>query len=1309
VRKKTGYTHALSVLSAAVALLAGAMPAAAAAVPCDFQGTAPLQAGQTLTFIDATVCTFYGAWLIESGATLVNGGNGMPTLFINGSNDPDGWITFDTAIENRGQIDNRLAAAFHNTVSLTNYGLVNNEGYFRVTALTGFVNNLKDFNNSGTLQIDAAYDLSRASFANAGMLVNTGLVDNSGRLLNNQNGTIQLSGANAQLLNRFLIDNYGTITIQQGRLESQAYFTNQAGATLENNGELIIAGFGLRNDGTVKNHGLMQIGDAALLSYGSFENSGALAQVLVDTGSINVFNTLNNAATMTIGVDGALSIQTGGELINTGLLTTSGLTSNVGTLRITAGTFTNEGTFYNDALLVNTATFINRSFLQNTGTMQLRGVQTFETGTQLINVNTLTLGGSSTLALNANISNYYQMEVESGATFVNDGGIVNSGSLLLRGQLSGGNIINNVPGATFEVAGGTYLQQSEFYNSGTFTLSSGSMTNSGTIINAGSFEVRAGASFSMSGVLASDGSVTLGGVVDLTGGRVDNYGFLTATIPVDFGAPTWGTIALLSSGTFINQGGASVVFGYTQVNAGRIDNQALFTVNGTLDNQGNVDGGSMQVNGSFINRAAATLATLGNVGSVRNDASLNVFAALNNGGTLTNQGTLEATTVNNTGTLDNGALAKLTMSSLDNSSSTSNAGHVVVRNTLSNSGHYTASSASLTEVAQLNNSGQLDIANNALFTVGGALNNTGQISSSGELRVGGTFNNGEAGSATAASFVNLGQLLVQSGAHAVNNALLSNSGTLTNSGQFDNRGQLFSNGTLRNVGFFTNYASAGMLSLANTGGLLNQGNFTSATIDNAARTTNRGTMQATTLNSSGQYVQEAQGVLTVHSDFDNSGIFENAGSVLAEGGLRTSGSFINTGSMTLATPGNGALVDWGGSVSNVGTLLNYGAATINPNVQFTNAGLIVNRGSWTGNGSLTGSGRIENSLQWTSSGTTSAAAFANTGTLLIDGGVATITALSNSGTVTQQGGQLNTSVLQNDGRLSLNGGVFTAQTFSNRGTVTAQGSAQISSLNLNNDGTMALASSASPRFDAVTNSGTLTASNLRVQQLNNLSTGRFQADTGMQIDGTFVNQGTATFYGDSYGAGDYRQDAGYTAVNGLLSLATMHVDGGRVCGIGSLGTTAVFVNGGTLCPGLSPGTLTLDGALLFRTGALEIEIAGTTTGAYDQLVLNGTSTFVAGVLHLVFINGYVPQAGDHWLLIAGGGAISGLETLSSDAVGLPAGYALSFAVGAEGLTLGVTPVPEPATCAMWLSGLAFAGLVTRRRKAAAHQAWTLRR
>jgi hypothetical protein len=131
--------------------------------------------------------------------------------------------------------------------------------------------------------------------------------------------------------------------------------------------------------------------------------------------------------------------------------------------------------------------------------------------------------------------------------------------------------------------------------------------------------------------------------------------------------------------------------------------------------------------------------------------------------------------------------------------------------------------------------------------------------------------------------------------------------------------------------------------------------------------------------------------------------------------------------------------------------------------------------------------------------------------------------------------------------------------------------------------------------------------------------------------------------------------------------------------------------------------------LLFRTGALEIEIAGTTTGAYDQLVLNGTSTFVAGVLHLVFINGYVPQAGDHWLLIAGGGAISGLETLSSDAVGLPAGYALSFAVGAEGLTLGVTPVPEPATCAMWLSGLAFAGLVTRRRKAAAHQAWTLRR
>ena len=83
----------------------------AAPGPCQVVDTSsPLQSGQTLSFVDTVACTTYGLWYIEQGAALVNGGNNQSTLFINGSNDPEGEITFDASIENHGLIQNRALA-----------------------------------------------------------------------------------------------------------------------------------------------------------------------------------------------------------------------------------------------------------------------------------------------------------------------------------------------------------------------------------------------------------------------------------------------------------------------------------------------------------------------------------------------------------------------------------------------------------------------------------------------------------------------------------------------------------------------------------------------------------------------------------------------------------------------------------------------------------------------------------------------------------------------------------------------------------------------------------------------------------------------------------------------------------------------------------------------------------------------------------------------------------------------------------------------------------------------------------------------
>jgi hypothetical protein len=138
-----------------------------------------------------------------------------------------------------------------------------------------------------------------------------------------------------------------------------------------------------------------------------------------------------------------------------------------------------------------------------------------------------------------------------------------------------------------------------------------------------------------------------------------------------------------------------------------------------------------------------------------------------------------------------------------------------------------------------------------------------------------------------------------------------------------------------------------------------------------------------------------------------------------------------------------------------------------------------------------------------------------------------------------------------------------------------------------------------------------------------------------------------------------------------------------------------------LRPGNSPAKVTYEGDLVLNPSAdFFAELGGTVAGSgYDQLSVGGLID-LGGELQLQFINWFLPQGGQSFMLIEnrGAGAINGTFT------GLPEGSLFTSGgvmfhatyAGGNGNDFVVTPVPEPGTLA--LAGLAAVGWATVRRR-----------
>ncbi len=827
---------------------------------------------------------------------------------------------------------------------------------------------------------------------------------------------------------------------------------------------------------------------------------------------------------------------------------------------------------------------------------------------------------------------------QGGSTFVDPGNFAGNISGAGGVEIAGGKqVFSGI--STYE--GGTLLNGGVLSVSAKSNLGTGGLTfNGGTLENTGAFSSSVAVTLGTSGgTFQTDAPLTLSGTISGAGGLTKTgSGTLTLTGAGVYSGPT-----TISAGTLAIGNGFDSSFTSAITNNGTLqfnDNRA-FSYSGVLSGSGAIAQNGAGVVTLSGNSGGFSGTTTVNAGTLAVTGTLGGALAVN-GGALGGTGTVKGDTSIGSGTLigrQGDVLnfgGNLTLSS--GSSVNASFGAVGSSNGLFNV------TGNLTLAGKLNvtDLGGFGPGLYRLFDYSGSLTNNGMQIGSTPADVTASNLSVQTSVAHQVDVVNTGGTAVNfwdgglpanhnngvvdggSGVwNASNNNWTTSNGSLNakwNNGQF----AIFEGlaGTVT-VDDSAGAVSVGGMQFAANGYRINGDAITLAKANTIFRVGTGGRALSIGITATIDSVLEGAGGLQ-KTDYDTL--------VLAGANSYTGGTFINGGTVSIASDGNlgagsGGLTLDGGTLENTAgfssartVALGAGGGEFKTDADLALTGAIGGAGgllksgsgtlTLTANNSYSGGTEISNgTLQLGNGGSSGSIAgdIDNDAKLVLNrSDVWTLRSpISGSGSVTQAG----TGTVVLTGENSYQGGTTISTGTMQLGDGGASGSV---AGNVTDNGTLAFDRSDSLVFDGKI------SGNGNIKQIGSGATD-LTGNSSMFSGTTTVSNGTLSVDG---------------VLGGVMSVRS----GGTLAGTGTVGTTQI-ANGGTIAPGHSPGTLHINGDVTFDAGSTySADIKPNQTG--DLLAVSGKAVINGGTVQAVKAGGvYTP--GSQWTIVSASAGVSG--------------------------------------------------------------------
>ncbi|MBR6163809.1 hypothetical protein IKQ26_07975 [bacterium] len=744
-----------------------------------------------------------------------------------------------------------------------------------------------------------------------------------------------INGGTDSSVNASTLNQKGSM-LNQGSVVS-VDFSTYTGSTTENQGGVTV-NHALSNEGNWTNGGTSSSINASTLNQkNSMINQGSIVagdfstytgSTTENQGGVTVTHVLANKGAWTNGTS-ASSINTPnlnqeGSLLNQGTIIADYITTFTGSYtenqkNITANNvLVNKGNWINSSTdsTITAHTFNQENSLFNRGSVVTNDMNTF-LGSTTIN--------EGSIKANNTLTNKGHWENSTVISKIIASNLNQEGSLLNKGSVTA-NYFTTLAGTTTENRGNVNVTNT-LANKGNWTnstaaskLTVSSLNQENQMLNLGSITATDFANFSgaktenqgsikVNNVLSNEGNWINGGTnSSLTASTINqknkmlNQGSVTTT---DFstysGSSTQnqGSIrvnnALSNEGNWINEGSDSGLIVSTLNQKNTMLNQGSITATdftnyagATTDNQGSVKVNNVLANkGIFRNSTASSslkASTLNqessmlNLGSVEttymttfagsnteNQGSVKVNSVLANKGNWTNGGTassLTAANLNQENTMLNQGSVEATNMTTFAGSNTQNQGSVKVNSVLANKGNWinegtssTLTAVNLNQENTMLNQGSVE-ANNMTMFAGSTIDNQNYVKVNNTLVNKGTWENSTSGSQVIAANLNQESSLLNRGSVLATN-MTTFAGSTT-----DNQNSVVVNNTLSNKGSWTNSNPASTLTVSS----LNQENSM----------INKGSIQATSINTFAGSTTDNQRSINVNNAFVNRGTFTNS-------------------------------------------------------------------------------------------------------------------------------------------------------------------------------------------------------------------------------------------------------------------------------------------------------------------------------------------------------------------------------------------------------------------------------------------------